>query len=433
MVYTDGFLVALHRIAVSEPFSMSRNRERSSSPSQGGGGMHLFRVWPKTRSSTREIPFRPANPFQSKFRVFGFNLFASAQNEIESLEAGFRQKEEQAELELAAFSVTSSLRHIVTQLFSLITLRIPSMYVSRMTRIFEEAEVTQPEMQRLIDGVARGWDLTRDWAPPNVSPALARFKVSWEEFIDTLIQEWKTLNVVSALLLSAIMTMFQIDSANDQGVVRTASLVSLICATWSLIYGGIYIMRFRTMRSMYRASTWAEKAQRTKMNVFWNIWILLALPAVWLAWALIGFFTAILAFVWTTGGREDVTPPSDGVERWLRVGLTIVFVLGAAYFVVVVQTFRSYGRGRRRGEGINLDGAPSMDRVGQLVGTEASGQNMARNVAAGTVAGRDAKVGTAAVGAPPLSSTLIPSSSYPESGNASKSVRDSPGIGGLDL
>lgn len=169
------------------------------------------------------------------------------------------------------------------------------------------------------------------------------------------------------------------------------------------------------------------------MNVFWNIWILLALPAVWLAWALIGFFTAILAFVWTTGGREDVTPPSDGVERWLRVGLTIVFVLGAAYFVVVVQTFRSYGRGRRRGEGINLDGAPSMDRVGQLVGTEASGQNMARNVAAGTVAGRDAKVGTAAVGAPPLSSTLIPSSSYPESGNASKSVRDSPGIGGLDL
>ena len=42
------------------------------------------------------------------------------------------------------------------------------------------------------------------WTPPHVSPALARFKHSWEAFIDTLMREWKTFNVVSALLLSYV-------------------------------------------------------------------------------------------------------------------------------------------------------------------------------------------------------------------------------------
>lgn len=39
-----------------------------------------------------------------------------------------------------------------------------------------------------------------EWVPPIVTPALARFKFSWEQFIDSLLREWKTLNLVSALL-----------------------------------------------------------------------------------------------------------------------------------------------------------------------------------------------------------------------------------------
>lgn len=44
--------------------------------------------------------------------------------------------------------------------------------------------------------------LPDDWALPTVSPPLARFKHSWEVFVDSLLKEWKTQNVVSALLLS---------------------------------------------------------------------------------------------------------------------------------------------------------------------------------------------------------------------------------------
>lgn len=52
--------------------------------------------------------------------------------------------------------------------------------------------------------------------------------------------------------------MFQIPSAASDPVTRTAALISLICALMSLSYGCMYIVRFGTMRSMYRASRWAE-------------------------------------------------------------------------------------------------------------------------------------------------------------------------------
>jgi hypothetical protein len=129
------------------------------------------------------------------------------------------------------------------------------MYFSRVARIFEDADVSRPDIQRMIDnsGGAGGAMLTAsqagdpnaspllqdsiggrltpgavpaagvsaavgtattisithmplpfpdEWSPPLVSPALIRFKHSWEDFIDSLLREWKTLNVVSALLAS---------------------------------------------------------------------------------------------------------------------------------------------------------------------------------------------------------------------------------------
>lgn len=57
---------------------------------------------------------------------------------------------------------------------------------------------------------------------------------------------------------SAILTMFQIEDAATDPLTRTAALLSLICAIMSLSYGCMYIVRFGTMRSMYRASIWAE-------------------------------------------------------------------------------------------------------------------------------------------------------------------------------
>lgn len=113
--------------------------------------------------------------------------------------------------------------------------RLPALYFSRVSRIFEDAEVSKHEVQRLIEacipaneendmsagiaanlgfsaafGTARARNagsvlpFPEDWKPPSVSPALSRFKHSWETFVDTLIREWKTLNLVSVLLCTYV-------------------------------------------------------------------------------------------------------------------------------------------------------------------------------------------------------------------------------------
>ena len=107
----------------------------------------------------------------------------------------------------------------------------------------------------------------------------------------------------SLLLGSTILTIFQIPDAEDDPVTRTAALLSLICALMSLSYGCMYIVRFGMMRNMFHASRWAEvsicfffatrqhmfifvqEAQKMKTSIWWNVWVLLAMPAVWMAWS----------------------------------------------------------------------------------------------------------------------------------------------------
>ena len=50
----------------------------------------------------------------------------------------------------------------------------------------------------LADGTPPG----EQWTVPHVSWSLQRFKEEWENFVIGLIKEWKTLNILSALLLT---------------------------------------------------------------------------------------------------------------------------------------------------------------------------------------------------------------------------------------
>jgi len=52
--------------------------------------------------------------------------------------------------------------------------------------------------------------------------------------------------------------MFQVPEMAYDPVTRTTALMSLVCALMSLTFGCLFIIRFGTMRSMHRASTWAE-------------------------------------------------------------------------------------------------------------------------------------------------------------------------------
>lgn len=65
--------------------------------------------------------------------------------------------------------------------------------------------------------------------------------------------------------------MFQIPPAASDPVTRTTALLSLVSALMSLCYGCVYIVRFSTMGSMYRASKFAEEARKTDTLIWWNV------------------------------------------------------------------------------------------------------------------------------------------------------------------
>ncbi|RPD55124.1 hypothetical protein L227DRAFT_588633 [Lentinus tigrinus ALCF2SS1-6] len=262
------------------------------------------------------------------------------------------------------------------QLYLAFLLRLPALYWQRVAQVFEDAEVSKPDIQRLIDAcgdfthdpsidaaiatgfatptggqgqkyLSAGIPYPEEWTPPIVSPALARFKISWETFVDTLLREWKTFNLVSALLCTTILTIFQIQDAADDPLTRWSALFSLVCALMSLSYGCVYIVHFGTMRSMDRASRWAEEAQKTRAALFWNIWVLLATPAIWLAWSMISFCLAILSFVWRTGSAADqdgFSPLTAMQALGVRIAISVVFAFGLFNFLMIIRTFGSYSR-----------------------------------------------------------------------------------------
>ncbi|KAJ7915860.1 hypothetical protein B0H13DRAFT_1609989 [Mycena leptocephala] len=254
---------------------------------------------------------------------------------------------------LLIFSLVFIFIRVPRQIYLYLLLRLPILYFSRVSRVFEDANLSLPDIHRMAVANADQWKdgtpgaLLTMWIPNDaaVSPQLLNFRHSWEGFIDSLLREWKTQNVIAALMLSAILTMLQIDAAASDPIARTTAILSLISALMSLLFGSMYIIRFGTMRKMYKAASWADEAQRGKTSILWNVWILLAIPAVWLAWSIILFVTCIMVFTWRTGATEDPvdTALSHNAARGLRIGVSTVLAAALIYFFLIVKTFRKYG------------------------------------------------------------------------------------------
>jgi hypothetical protein len=160
-------------------------------------------------------------------------------------------------------------------LYLCILLRIPALYYSRVTRVFQDARLSMPDIQRMYSMSDSDVDIYHaDWAPeaqpyltykqpasnPNLNPppTLLRFRGSWNEFIDSMVAEWQVQNIISALLLSAVLTLLQIDGIGTDILCRTTAIISLVCSLMSILYCCVFIARFGTMKKLYKAASWAE-------------------------------------------------------------------------------------------------------------------------------------------------------------------------------
>ena len=93
------------------------------------------------------------------------------------------------------------------QIYLHFLLRLPRLYFTRVARIFEEAEMSIPKIkQGILEATAHRKDhpeSTMSIEFPTVQ--FGNLEMTWRHFVDSLLQEWQTLNIISVLLLSYVL------------------------------------------------------------------------------------------------------------------------------------------------------------------------------------------------------------------------------------
>ncbi|KAF8638488.1 hypothetical protein AX17_002176 [Amanita inopinata Kibby_2008] len=212
---------------------------------------------------------------------------------------------------------------------------LPYFYRSRVHQIFTGVSLTEHEIATLFASREK----------PEETAQLKHFdevKRSWNEFIDSVCKEWSTLNIVSVLLLTAIYNVLQLEGTSGSALIQCTALMSLISALMSLTYGCLYIIRFETMRRPYKAMQWAWDARNISRSIWWNVFILLALPSVWLAWSLTLFLICTMAIVWKAASHTRDPHGIGPLPLSVQITVSAFLLVGLIYLVLVVSTFARY-------------------------------------------------------------------------------------------
>ena len=95
---------------------------------------------------------------------------------------------------------------LLGQAYVLVMLRLPLLYFTRVARIFEEADLSVGDLKHMAleAGLkSRGKTSSRYELEFQVqeTPRYQTLKTTWGGFIDSVMQEWTTFNVISVLLL----------------------------------------------------------------------------------------------------------------------------------------------------------------------------------------------------------------------------------------
>ena len=177
----------------------------------------------------------------------------------------------------------ATLDMLLRQLYLHLLLRLPYVYFFRVVEIFEDSNLSLSEIKKMALETAfynNGYRYAAPHETASIIPAQYKeLEESWNTFVDSLLRDWNTYNIVSALLLScvsvfmlefeihcakevrvcsAILTILQIESAEQDPLTRYSLLFSQICALMSLLLGCLFSVRFdSSMRRTYKAAEWA--------------------------------------------------------------------------------------------------------------------------------------------------------------------------------
>jgi hypothetical protein len=111
------------------------------------------------------------------------------------------------------------IKRIPRVIYHHVLLRLPSLYFSRVARIFEEADLSLNDLKTMaLELASKNLNTAPHMAHYGIfevggriktPPAYESLKHTWEEFINNLLREWKTFNLISVLLLRCVACVCQ--------------------------------------------------------------------------------------------------------------------------------------------------------------------------------------------------------------------------------
>ncbi|KAJ3732368.1 hypothetical protein DFJ43DRAFT_326476 [Lentinula guzmanii] len=223
----------------------------------------------------------------------------------------------------------------VQQCWLLLFFRLPALYHSRMLQIAVNSGIGTADLHLMSTTFSALWR----HEPPSplkfqgdniaISPQLVHFKASWEVLVDDLLQEWKMFNLISALVQTSGPVLLSLDSQpGSDPIIKFGVLLSFVCAGISLLSGSFCVLQFGSMRKMPKATEWMREAHKSNQLVWWNCWILLAMPATWLAWSVILLLATMMSYTWRSTPQNDFSSISAHTVLSLKITVSAVLAFG---------------------------------------------------------------------------------------------------------
>ncbi|KAF8646487.1 hypothetical protein AX16_007189 [Volvariella volvacea WC 439] len=216
---------------------------------------------------------------------------------------------------------------------------LPAQYRSRLAHLshrassLEELLKKDPENLRHLVRCRSYETLPVDFWDRTAVQRKEKLDKAWQKFTGSVLREWKYCNILFALMISAIFSMLQIDSAKGDIVVRAAAFISLFISVIGIMFSTTLSLYFSKMQTFNnRALRWTKVVVPEENDEEYpNVWVVLSLPIVSLGWSLILFVTSVMTFSYIE------------TQKWIEFILYVcVFSLGVLLLLWVLYELRSY-------------------------------------------------------------------------------------------
>ncbi|TFK36344.1 hypothetical protein BDQ12DRAFT_686767 [Crucibulum laeve] len=240
---------------------------------------------------------------------------------------------------------TSRLLNLCLTIYFLPMFHIPAYYSTRATHFMDSVDIWNMDSNVHVYASESEYAGSLENLEGNDTPASTDSIVSrqrWKIFTATIVEEWKSIRVLSTMVLGAVLAMFQIPSVNQDPVIRSAAYFSLICVMTSTFHSTVEIIHFSSWDDERVVENWLQEIQGYDFFSLWNTWILLSIPAVWAIWGGLSFIISVILLLWRSSpiSSPSIDVSSQYAPLGIRLVLSTIMLMSIVHILLIYFTLR---------------------------------------------------------------------------------------------